>query len=125
MKNFTLLCIGVFLGGLLFSAPLYADSASLPDGDLVSVELSESKIKVFPNPSDGRFQFTLEYDGTEKVTAKIYDITGKLVKDLTEELVKEDTQVSTHVNLDHPKSGIYFLRVSIGSKVLTKKFVIR
>lgn len=97
----------------------------LPEGDLSEIEQAENTIKVFPNPSDGRFQLTLDYEGSEKVTAKVYDITGKQVKDITEDLVKESTKVTANVNLDSPKSGIYFLRVSIGSRVLTKKFIVR
>jgi hypothetical protein len=125
MKRFTLMVFGIFLGGMLISQQLYSRSVSVPDGDIPGVDQSEKEIKVFPNPSDGRFQVTLDYQGTEKVTAKVYDITGKLVKDFSEELVREDTAVRANVNLESPKSGIYFLRVSIGNQVLTKKIIIR
>jgi hypothetical protein len=94
-------------------------------GDLPGFEQIEKDINVFPNPSDGRFQLTFEQSGAEKVTAKVFDITGKLVKDISEDLVREDTSISAQVNLESPKSGIYFLRVSIGNKVLTKKIIIR
>lgn len=110
---------------MLISQQLYSRSAYSPDGDLPGVEQSEKEIKVFPNPSDGRFQLTLEHDGTEKVSAKVFDITGKQIKDISEDLVREDTSVTAQVNLESPKSGIYFLRVSIGNKVLTKKIIIR
>jgi hypothetical protein len=125
MKKFTLAIIGLMLGGMLISQQLYSRSAYAPDGDLPGVEQSENEIKVFPNPSDGRFQLTLEHDGAEKVSAKVFDITGKQVKDISEDLVREDTSVTAQVNLESPKSGIYFLRVSIGNKVLTKKIIIR
>jgi len=125
MKRFTLLVIGILLGGILISQKLYSRSVHASDGDLPGVELSEKEIKVFPNPSNGMFQFTLDYQGTEKVSAKVYDITGKQVKDITEDLVKEDNSVSAQVNLESPKSGIYFVRVSVGNKVLTKKIIIR
>ena len=125
MKRFTLLVIGILLGGILISQKLYSQSAYESDGDLPVLEQSEKEIKVFPNPSDGRFQLTLEHDGAEKVTAKVFDITGKQVKDISEDLVREDSSVTAQVNLESPKSGIYFLRVSIGNKVLTKKIIIR
>ncbi|TFH26749.1 MAG: T9SS type A sorting domain-containing protein [Bacteroidia bacterium] len=125
MKKYTLAIIGLMLGGMLISQQLYSRSAYSPDGDLPGVEQSEKEIKVFPNPSDGRFQLTLEHDGTEKVSAKVFDITGKQIKDISEDLVREDTSVTAQVNLESPKSGIYFLRVSIGNKVLTKKIIIR
>jgi hypothetical protein len=125
MKNSTLLVLGLILLGVLHTSQLYGHMAVRPDGDLLKTELSEKEIKVFPNPSDGRFQLTLEYQGTEKVTAKVYDITGKQVKDISEDLVKENTSITANVNLDSPKSGIYFLRVTVGAQVLTKKFIVR
>ena len=125
MKRFSLLVTGIILGGILVSQALYSRSILASDSDIPGIEQSEKEIKVFPNPSDGRFQLTLEHQGTEKVTARVYDITGKQVKDISEDLVKEDTSVTAQVNLESPKSGIYFLRVSIGNKVLTKKIIIR
>ena len=125
MKKFTLVVIGFLLGGILLSPALYSRSVRSTDGDIPGVEQSEKEIKVFPNPSDGRFQLTLDYTGSEKVTAKVYDITGKLVKDISEDLVSEDHSVTAQVNLESPKSGIYFVRVSLGNKVLTKKIIIR
>ena len=125
MKKFTLVVIGLLLGGIYLSPELYSRSIRSADGDVPGVEQSEKEIKVFPNPSDGRFQLTLDYNGSEKVTAKVYDITGKLVKDISEDLVSEDNSVTAQVNLESPKSGIYFVRVSFGNKVLTKKIIIR
>lgn len=125
MKRFTLVVIGMLLGGILVSQQLYSRSILSSDSDIPGIEQSEKEITVFPNPSDGRFQLTLEYQGTEKISAKVYDIIGKLVKDISEDLVREDTSVSAQVNLESPKSGIYFLRVSVGNKVLTKKIIIR
>ena len=125
MKKFTLVVIGILLGGIYLSPELYSRSVRSADGDIPGVEQSEKEIKVFPNPSDGRFQLTLDYNGSEKVTAKVYDITGKLVKDISEDLVTEDNSVTAQVNLESPKSGIYFVRVSLGNKFLTKKIIIR
>jgi len=116
---------GVLLGGILISQQVFSRSVYSPDGDLPGLEQIEKEIKVYPNPSDGRFQLTLDYNGSERVTAKIFDITGKLVENISEDLVKEDSSVTAQVNLESPKSGIYFLRISIGNQVLTKKFIIR
>ena len=113
------------LGGILLTQQLYSRSFPLSDGDKTGVEKSEKEIKVFPNPSDGRFQLTLDYQGADKVTAKVYDLTGKQVKDISENLIKEDTSVTAQVNLESPKAGIYFLRVTIGKEVFTKKIIIR
>jgi hypothetical protein len=125
MKKFSMVLAGVLLGGILISQQVFSRSVYSPDGDLPGLEQIEKEIKVYPNPSDGRFQLTLDYNGSERVTAKIFDITGKLVENISEDLVKEDSSVTAQVNLESPKSGIYFLRISIGNQVLTKKFIIR
>jgi hypothetical protein len=125
MKRFTLVVSCVILGSMLFTQQLYSHSVYVPDGDRLFVELDEQAIKVFPNPSDGRFQLSIDYQGTEKITAKVYDITGKLIRDISEELAREDQAVNSQVDLETPKAGIYFLRVEIGNQVLTKKIIIR
>ncbi len=125
MKKFTLVLTGILLGGMLISQQLFSRSVNFPDRDIPGIEKVEKEIKVFPNPSDGRFQLTLDHNGAEKVTAKVYDITGKLIKNITDDLVTEESSVTANVNLENPKSGIYFLRIEIGTQVLTKKIIIR
>jgi hypothetical protein len=125
MKRFTLIAAGLFLGALVISQNLYSRSFNASDIENPEVEQGENMIQVFPNPSDGTFQLTIDHQGQEKVIAKVFDITGKLVKNLSDELVQEDNSVTAQVNLESPKSGIYFLRIEIGKKVLTKKFIVR
>jgi len=116
---------GFLLGALVGSPNLYSRSFNASDIEIPEVEKGEHKIRVFPNPSNGSFQLTIDHEGQEKVIAKVFDITGKLVKNLNDELVQEDHSVTAQVNLESPKSGIYFLRIEIGKKVLTKKFIVR
>jgi len=116
---------GLFLGAFVISQNLYSRALNASDIVIPEVGQGENTIKVFPNPSDGRFQLTIDHQGEEKVLAKVFDITGKLVKNISEDLVHEDTSVTAQVNLESPKSGIYFLRIEIGKKVLTKKFIVR
>jgi hypothetical protein len=125
MKKFTLVLTGILLGGMLISQQLFSRSVNFPDRDIPGIENAEKEIKVFPNPSDGRFQLTLDHNGAKKVTTKVYDITGKLIKNISDDLVTEESSVTANVNLESPKSGIYFLRIEIGSQVITKKIIIR
>jgi len=55
----------------------------------------------------------------------VYDITGKLVKNITEDLVIVEKSVSASVDLDSPSSGIYFIRIEWGKTLLTKKIIIK
>lgn len=125
MKKSTLLFIGILLGSIFVSQNLFPHAAMLPDEDPAREELSIKEVKVFPNPSDGRFQLTFDFSGEEKIIAKVYDITGKLVKDISEDLVKSETSVSANIDLESPGSGIYFIRIEWGKSLLTKKIIVR
>lgn len=117
--------MGILLGILLMPGSLYAHAAQMPDEDPNGVENNISEVKVFPNPSDGRFQLTFDHNGEVKVSAKVYDITGKLIKDISDELVRSENSVSANVELENPGSGIYFIRIELGKTLLTKKIIIR
>ena len=117
--------MGILLGSIFVSQHLFSHSYLLLDEDPAVAEKSISEVKVFPNPSDGRFQLTFEYSGQEKISAKVFDITGKQVKDVSDDLVKSEKSVSASVDLESPSSGIYFVRIEWGKSVLTKKIIVR
>ena len=116
MKKITIYLLGFLMIGILITQPTIAQDRN--------VQLAE-QLKIFPNPTDGKFQLTLTYKGNEKVTAKVYDITGKVIEDISNDLVKEESSVTAQVDLKDPRSGIYFLRVRMGSKLLTKKIIVK
>ena len=125
MKKSTILFMGILLGSIFVSRPLFslADLPGEEDPDGIVQTISE--VKVFPNPSDGRFQLSFEYIGQEKLKAKVFDITGKMVEDISEDLVKSERAVSAHVDLASPGAGIYFIRISAGKSLLTKKIIVK
>ena len=125
MKKSTILFMGILLGSIFISPHLFSRSYLLLDEDPAGVEQAISEVKVFPNPSDGRFKLTFEYTGNENVKAKVFDITGKQVKDISEDLVKSERSVTASVDLESPSSGIYFIRIEYGKSILTKKIIVR
>ena len=125
MKKSTLLFLGILLATLLGSSRLYSHTVLLPDGVPSEEELKISEVKVFPNPSDGRFQLTFNYSGPESLKAKVFDITGKLVKDISNDLVKSEHSVTANIDLESPGSGIYFIRIELGKSVVTNKIIVR
>ena len=116
MKKVTTYLMGILIFGIAATQPVLPQERELP--------LAE-QVQIYPNPTDGKFQVTLKVEGTEKVTAKVYDLTGKLIEDITKELVRDESSISAQVDLNHPPSGIYFLRVQVGLKLMTKKIIIR
>ena len=125
MKKSTILFMGILLGSIFISTYLFPHSALLPDEDPARREQTVSEVKIFPNPSDGRFKLSFNYNGKENISAKVFDITGKQVKNISEDLVTGATSVTATVDLESPSSGIYFLRIELGSKMLTKKIIVR
>ena len=125
MKRFTFYSLGMLLVGMLLSYGAFSQSSTNPDQTIIGAEQLSDQLKIFPNPSDGRFQLSLEYDGMKEVAAKVFDITGKLVQDISEDLVINKSAVTADVDLRVPRSGIYFLRIEIGKSVFTKKIIIR
>ena len=125
MKKPAILFLGILLGTIFMSRQVLSFTGTAPEKYPPGYEEAGREINVFPNPSDGRFQLSFDFDGKQKVNAKVFDITGKLVKDITESLVIDDTSVTAQVELEHPSSGIYFIRVSWGKTLLTKKIIIR
>ena len=117
--------MGILLATFMVSSHLYSHTVMHPDVDPASEELTISEVKVFPNPSDGRFQLNFDYSGQEKLKAKVFDITGKLVKDITNDLVKSESSVTANIDLESPGSGIYLIRIEWGKSLLTKKLIIR
>ena len=80
---------------------------------------------IYPNPTDGRFQISMDLEDKDRIVAKVFDITGKQIKDISNDLVKADSKVTADVDLDHPRSGIYFLRIEIGTKITTRKIIVK
>ena len=125
MKKRSIYIIGMLVIGMLVSNAAFSQSSTSSEKGIFSSEKLSDQLKIFPNPSDGRFQLSLEYDGIKKIAAKIFDITGKLVQDISETLVIDESNVSVEVDLKVPRSGIYFLRIEMGKNAFTKKIIIR
>jgi hypothetical protein len=125
MKKSSLFLFGILLGTIFVSQQLFSNSMMNSGEDQIEAEQGRTEVKVFPNPSDGRFQLDFEYNGGDKIVAKVFDITGKLVKNITEDLEIGETSVTANVDLESPTSGIYFVRIELGKQLLAKKIIIR
>jgi len=125
MKNWLIIWTIALLGLSLIPRQLAAQGiVSSPADGSVKAE-PDAQIQIYPNPNDGRFQLLIERAGSEKVIARIYDITGKLIEDLSESLEREEDRLSHQVEMADPRPGIYFIRVEKGKDLHIKKFIIR
>ena len=87
-----------------------------PEPDVSCLTAENSELKIYPNPSDGRF--VVEFNKTEEHWVKVLDICGK-------EIVNIRTKdANTVVDLKDRPTGVYVLRmISNDNKVVTKRII--
>lgn len=107
-------------------APVYVYNAnSMPvsieenSGNTLQFELSQN----YPNPFNPVTQITYSLAKTEKVSLKVYDITGRLVSTLVNEL-KTAGSYTQSFDASGLSSGIYFYRLSSSEGIQTRKMTL-
>ncbi len=100
-----------------FNAPVITNTFETEFVEPLSVnELSDVKIKMYPNPVTDVLHITL--DESELVSMQLIDIHGKQI------LTKTVRSKQIELNVSNLKSGIYFLKLSSDTAQLTKKIII-
>jgi hypothetical protein len=79
--------------------------------------------QVYPNPSNGNYNFIYQLNQSETVSLKVYDINGKLVKQLS--LMGNGSLQKAQVDLEPAKfaPGIYLLSAESGEKKFNIKLI--
>ncbi len=80
---------------------------------------TEHSISIYPNPSNGIFQFNLENIQSVKANLQIYNILGEMVYAATTE--KQQIQI----DLSSLSKGIYLVKVYESTKIYTQKITIQ
>lgn len=79
-------------------------------------------VGIFPNPISEAFMLTINMQKPSYIVAELYDINGKMVKQLLNRRIqKENYQKS--INLSGLHAGIYLLQVKMGEEIITKKII--
>ena len=88
----------------------------LPTADVSCLTTDNPELKIYPNPSDGRF--VVEFNETEEHWVKVFDICGK-------EIVEIRTKdANTVVDLKDRPTGVYVVRmIGNDNKVVTKRII--
>ncbi len=79
-------------------------------------------ISVYPNPSTGSFEVTYNSTGVQTSGIQLFDKVGQLIKDENVQSVNGLNKFA--IKADELSGGIYMLRVTTNSKVMTKMIVI-
>ena len=89
------------------------DSFSFDTLGLDDIELVDSSISVYPNPTQGIITITSKF---QIETVDVYSILGHKVAEFTN---------SSQLDLSQLTSGVYLLKIKAEGKTTTKKIVIK
>jgi len=92
------------------SACVYVDFVSL------SEYVSTNLIKIYPNPSQGKF--TISSPGTKEFIVRLTNSIGELV------YVNNEPSMNKIIDISQLPKGIYFVRIKFENSVITKKIVL-
>lgn len=83
--------------------------------------LDESIINIYPNPSKGVLNIDIKNSASKNNSMVIYDIMGKIIKQLE---LENSSDIIDTINLKDLNPGIYFLKLKLGEKILSKKIIL-
>jgi Secretion system C-terminal sorting domain len=86
-------------------------------------DLKVRSVQVYPNPSKGRFNISLEPARTGNLTIQVLDDKGKVIHGETFQNFKG--RLHKEIDISGSRNGIYYLRIVQGKSYLTRKLVIR
>lgn len=106
----------------VFGEQGYPDGPCAHDDLVGAKELNPAAVQlnVYPNPSNGEFNFDLQLESAENVTLEVYDINGRrLYRDARENV----TQVNDQIDLGNAAAGVYILKVETSESISTQRIV--
>jgi PKD repeat protein len=83
---------------------------------------SAAKLSIYPNPSTGLFQVTINGLNTLQSKLSVFSMMGELI--YTQTISNTDGSLSANISLPDAELGIYFIKVESGTKTITQKLVI-
>jgi Secretion system C-terminal sorting domain len=111
----------IFLSGAILNGVTYGEIVGIKDKYFSSNDFK--LYQNFPNPFNPSTNIKFEVKEQSLVNLKVYDILGNIVADLINE-EKHPGRYSATFNGDKLSSGIYFYKLTTGSKTQVKKMIL-
>jgi hypothetical protein len=80
-------------------------------------------LNVFPNPSNGDISIALNNKNNQNVTIEVINTIGQVV--YTQNAQSGASKSITNINMNNFGKGLYFVRASNGSEIITEKVIIK
>lgn len=89
----------------------------------ISQASSDNSMRVFPNPTSGMSEIMITSAEAGKAELKIFDLTGKEIKEIVSENITEGTH---HFSFDTAglTNGIYYYQLQIGARKYVQKLIV-
>ena len=99
-----------------------------PESKIVSETIitppTELEVKVSPNPSSGQITLSYNLESVMAVRIDLFDITGKLVKTLTQQGNQYPGKYNVSYNIADLQNGIYFATLLTDDNKVSAKIVL-
>lgn len=86
-------------------------------------DYSFTSFSIYPNPSDGLFNLSLQSNNNESLMVQLFDMRGRLVKHNI--LSLSSTTINTTIDYSSIETGIYLLKVSKGDQIGVQQIIIK
>ncbi|GAI38715.1 unnamed protein product, partial [marine sediment metagenome] len=77
---------------------------------------------IYPNPARGNLRIRFNSPDEQKVTIKLYDVTGRLINEIFNGKAKIGTN-EMPIMAENYAVGIYFIRIETDKEIITEKFI--
>lgn len=89
------------------------------ENDLVEMHLTE--IQVYPNPTDGIVNLTINNSKSNLVTVTLFDSNGKIA--LEKNIITSEKNATHSIDISAMPKGMYILKLNCDTKEFTKKII--
>jgi hypothetical protein len=98
----------------------YTDTCNYTVG-LKEADINSNEISIYPNPATNILNVSFTNSGNQSINMTVFNTLGEIV--INKNLGKMQGELSYPANISELTGGIYFLKVQIGEKSITKKFI--
>jgi len=102
---------------------MYLDNINIGSISSIGESINTSTASIFPNPSNGQAQLTMETYEAGSLSLRIFDMSGKLVRVLDEVQTEPGIQ-EIKLNIEGLKSGVYLVESKLKGQKLTQKLIV-
>jgi len=118
-------CSGTAAGAVITNGCNTGTTAAKSSNNYESVNpgLNDIKLQIYPNPVSSSAAISFSLPESEKISVKIFDLSGKMIKTLADGKMDKGMHQLTW-NTENATAGIYILRLQTSSSAQTRKLVV-